>query len=394
MTASECYRRIALFQKADHIPNYEGGISPQTVRIWYDEGLPQGADPGEFFNMDRVELERSISCSPLPGVSGRYESIDQYRPLLEPLGYELGFDGEQAMVARKDGREYHINHDPWGSILLHLKHHGADDEYAASAFIHVQDALRSRAEWNIIRSDFQPDIAARYGVNAADNPWRERVQRWHGHDHVLVLEGPSMVGAIAQEMGFMNYCLQLYDDRAMIAEVMDARTDLALAILDKALDEVEFDMLWFWEDMAFRNGPIMSPEIFEEIATPRYKRLADWYRSRGGEIVAVDSDGDVRELIPGWLKGGINHIWPMEVFAGMDVVALRKEYGHAFSMRGGVDKFCIAKGKQAIDRELDRVFPVVQDGGYIPHADHMLPHASFEDYCYYMERKLKMLDSV
>ena len=47
----------------------------------------------------------------------------------------------------------------------------------------------------------------------------------------------------------------------------------------------------------------------------------------------------------------------------------------------------MARGKDAIDRELHCVWPVVQDGGYIPHLDHMLPHAPFEDYCYYMERQ-------
>lgn len=78
----------------------------------------------------------------------------------------------------------------------------------------------------------------------------------------------------------------------------------------------------------------------------------------------------------------------------MDVVAVRKEYGQAFSMRGGVDKFCVSKGKEAIDRELERIFPVVQDGGFIPHLDHQLPDCTFEDYCYYIERKKLMLASV
>jgi uroporphyrinogen decarboxylase len=63
-------------------------------------------------------------------------------------------------------------------------------------------------------------------------------------------------------------------------------------------------------------------------------------------------------------------------------------------MRGGVDKFCVGKGREEIDRELDRIFPVVQDGGFIPHLDHMLPRCTFDDYCYYMERKTKMLASV
>ena len=271
--------------------------------------------------------------------------------------------------------------------VWHQKKPGEGDyDYAASAHIVVRGALQTRADWEEIRGHFQPDIEARYTPQ-----WPGRVKRMKGHEHVLVLEAPSMVGDLRMEMGFENYCMKLYDDPAMIEELMDARTDLALAILDKAFGEADFDMLWFWEDCAFRNGPIITPPHLRAICTPRYRRLADWYRSRGGEIVAVDSDGDMRTLIPGWLKGGINHIWPLELFAGMDVVALRKEYGQAFSMRGGVNKLVMAKGKDAIDRELDRICPVVQDGGYIPHLDHLMPDCPFEDICYYMERKHELL---
>ena len=111
-------------------------------------------------------------------------------------------------------------------------------------------------------------------------------------------------------------------------------------------------------------------------------------------MISVDSDGDIRQLIPGWLKGGVNHIWPLEPFAGMDVVALRKQYGKAFTMRGGIDKFCVSRGKEGIDRELDRIYPVVQEGGYFPHLDHQNDNMGFEDYCYYMEKKRKMLRSI
>ena len=54
---------------------------------------------------------------------------------------------------------------------------------------------------------------------------------------------------------------------------------------------------------------------------------------------------------------------------------------------------CGQQRRQAIDRELDRVFPVVQDGGYLPHLDHQNDNMSFENYCYYMEKKRKMLRS-
>jgi len=392
MSTREAYRRIALFQKPDHIPNYDTLPAPRTIHAWRSQGLPADVDPREYFDIEKVEIIRSIDVGPLPGVTGQYQSLEQYRPMVEPLGFHMAMDDAAAMVACKNGREYYINHDRWGGVKLRLKRRGPEDEMAESAYLHAHYPLEEVAEWEALRDQFQAKIPERYGDHLpGEQAWPRRVAKWRDHEQVLVLEAPGMVGPVVQILGFENYAEHLHENRWLLEELMDARTDLALAILDRALDEVDIDFLWFWEDMAYRNGPYIGPRDFEDLAVPRYRKIADWYRQRGGEIVAVDSDGDVRLLIPGWIKAGINHIWPLEPFAGMDVVALRAEYGQDFSMRGGIDKFVIAKGKEAIDRELDRVAPVVADGGYLPHLDHMVPDAPFENYCYYMERKRAVL---
>jgi len=359
MTVRECYRRIATFKRADFIPHLDCLPGRNTIRRWYNEGLPEGVSPQDFFGFDRVNLVRQIDFGPIPGLPPKSEEMPMTRY----------------------GRAFRSR---WGRIAVW--HQEQDPEYAEAGHLVLRGGLTDRAEWEEIKDQFQPDTGARYPAD-----WDEMVRGMRRQDAVHVLEAPSMVGGLRMELGFENYCVKLYEDRAMIEEIMDRQTELALAILDKALDDFEFDMLWFWEDCAFRSGPILSPAIFEEICVPRYRRLADWYLARGGEIVAVDSDGDVRELIPGWLRGGINHIWPLEPFAGMDVVALRRQYGQAFSMRGGVDKHVLARGRDAIVRELERVAPVVEEGGYVPHLDHQVPDCRFEDYCFYQEKKREIL---
>jgi hypothetical protein len=48
----------------------------------------------------------------------------------------------------------------------------------------------------------------------------------------------------------------------------------------------------------------------------------------------------------------------------------------------------MAKGKDAIDREVDRIMPVMKKrGGYIPTCDHGVPEeVSFENYLHYRKR--------
>ena len=55
--------------------------------------------------------------------------------------------------------------------------------------------------------------------------------------------------------------------------------------------------------------------------------------------------------------------------------------------RGGFDKRAIAKGPEAIDKELARIKPVIDDGGFIPGCDHGIPHdISWQNFLYYTKR--------
>ena len=74
------------------------------------------------------------------------------------------------------------------------------------------------------------------------------------------------------------------------------------------------------------------------------------------------------------IDSGINVCDPIEVAAGNDIVEYRKRFGKQIAYRGGVDKRCIAKGGDVVRAEIERVRPVVEDGGYIPSCDHGVPH--------------------
>ena len=61
--------------------------------------------------------------------------------------------------------------------------------------------------------------------------------------------------------------------------------------------------------------------------SPHYKKITDYLRGHGIDIITVDSDGNINELIPLWLELGVNGFLSLEVAAGMDAVFLRKKYG-------------------------------------------------------------------
>ncbi len=168
---------------------------------------------------------------------------------------------------------------------------------------------------------------------------------------------------------------------------MDANADFVIALMRQILDVVTPDAFGLWEDMAYNHAPLISPAMVRRFMLPRYRRVFDFVRSKGVRYVGLDSDGQVDCLIPVWLDAGLNFLYPFEVQAGMDVVAVRRTYGRELRLWGGIDKRALASGPAAIDSELARVRPLIADGGYIPHTDHSCPpDIPFASYCYYLAR--------
>ncbi len=91
-------------------------------------------------------------------------------------------------------------------------------------------------------------------------------------------------------------------------------------------------------------------------------------------VIFVDCDGKIDALLPLWLETGVNCMFPIEVGTwGADPVKLRREYGRDLRMLGGFDKHILAQGKDEIVREVERLAPLVEDGGFIPFCDHRVP---------------------
>jgi uroporphyrinogen decarboxylase len=161
----------------------------------------------------------------------------------------------------------------------------------------------------------------------------------------------------------------------------------------RALQTVQFDYFNFFEDCAGKGGPLYGPGIFERFFRKPYTRIIDALRRGGVKSIWLDCDGDPLPLVPLWMDVGVNCLWPLEQASGMDPRMLRKKFGRDLILAGGIDKMEIAKGRKAIDAELEaKIPPLLEQGGYIPFLDHAVPpDISYADFMYYIERKLKLM---
>jgi uroporphyrinogen decarboxylase len=204
--------------------------------------------------------------------------------------------------------------------------------------------------------------------------------------HPVSLQVGSFYGYLREMIGSERILYMFYDDPALIEDMMDTMLHLETEVIKRVVKDIRIDQATFWEDMCYKAGPLISPAMVRKFMMPRYKKITELLRRNGVNVIFVDSDGNVNELIPLWLESGINLVWPLEVAAHNDAVALRKKYGKDLIIEGNIDKRALIKGKEAIREEVMSKVPfLLEQGGYLPTVDHHVPpDVTFENYGYYI----------
>jgi len=211
--------------------------------------------------------------------------------------------------------------------------------------------------------------------------------------------GQSVIGGymyLRSLIGPEDLLYKFYDEPELIHDCMKTWFELSDAIISAHQKYIAFDELFLAEDICYKTGPLISPDMMREFLFPYYKQLYDNMKSRqlnsGKKIhLQIDTDGDARPVIPVYMELGMDHMSPFEVASGCDVVEIAKRYPNLL-IRGGIDKRILAAGKGAIDREVERIIPFMRErGGYIPTCDHGVPEeVSFDDYMHYRKRMIEL----
>ena len=159
---------------------------------------------------------------------------------------------------------------------------------------------------------------------------------------------------------------------------------MVLRVWEKMTPLIQFDLVEFWEDMASKNGSMISPAVFREFLQPQYERVRAFADRHGIQVLLVDSDGNI-EALTGWmLDAGVTALYPFEVLAGNDLPALLDRHPTLGAI-GGLDKNVMALGKDAMDAELERARGLIRKGRFIPGPDHFaLSNVPLEGYLYFM----------
>jgi len=338
------------YEPVDRPPHYDFNYWDETIPAWHAQGLPAHLtrrDTGAWLGFDA-----SLGGGALPdwntGVRcGLHPAFP--REILEDRGQTvIERDHEGVIVER--GKAGHM------SIPMHLGH-----------------TLVDRASW---REHYLP----RLDPDAPDRlptDWDRRVKVWSDpqRDHPVFLNAGSLFGWVRDWMGMENIALVVYDDPAWFEEMVTTVADLQVALLEKVLATGgQFEACTMWEDMCYNAGPLLAPQHFKRYLVPQYRRITELLHHHGVDIVWIDCDGKIDELIPLWLDAGVNTMFPLEIGTwDADPLKYRARFGRDLRMMGGFDKHILATTPQAIEAEVRRLAPLVEEGGYIPFCDHRVP---------------------
>ena len=343
--------RWLTFQEVDRPPYYQIWLGwDMTHDRWQRESGLRTLNERAFFNLDSGFERVPVAMHVFPPFE---------REIVENLG------------------DSYIERDDRGILMRQRRDKGSIPGF-------IEHPVKGWDDWERIRRDrFDADHQGRYRVDwDAFNGYLQST----GSAAVLGQGSCGVFGTARDLMGAEGLLAAFIEQPDLVHAIMDYLGDFWVRMYERVVAHVKVSCIHIWEDMAGRNGSLISPKMVREFMMPNYRKIKDFADANDIPLISVDTDGNVSELVPIMMENGVNLVYPFEVQAGCDVEEYRSKYPR-LGILGGLDKRALAQDKEAIDRELARAGRMLKHGGYLPGPDHLVPpNVSWENYTYFMTR--------
>lgn len=339
MNSHERFSRIFDHKDADRVPILDTPWDA-TIERWQREGMPEGVDFCNYFDLDSV---RDISVDTSP----QYE-----------------------VVILEQTEDYKIYTSPWGATLKNWKHIASTPDF-------LDFKIKSPDDWQKAKERMIPSkdrIPWKY-LKENYKKWKDqgswiRATLWFGFDTTH-----------SWTVGTERFLIALYEEPEWCVDMFNYCLDINLALLDILLDEgYKFDSVIWCDDMGYKNSQFFSMKTYRELLKPAHKKAVEWAHNRNIKA-HLHSCGDVNPFIPDLIEIGIDALNPLEVKAGMNPLELKSRYGKDLVLHGGIDA-SLWDNQEALESEIKRIVPIMKEsGGYIFSSDHSIPSSiSFDSF--------------
>ncbi len=333
MTSWERFKRMYEHREADRIPIIDEPWNG-TLRRWRREGMPEGVDWCDFFDVDKLGVI-NIDISPrMPEIT--LEETDRY----------------------------YIQTSPWGVTMKHFKEEDSTPEFLDFT-ITTQEAWEQAKQRMTLEDDRIPweMLRQNYDRWRAEGRWIRAVF-WFGFDVTH-----------SWMMGTENTLIAMMEEPELVEDMFDTYLNRCMVLFSRIWDAgYRFDEVFWYDDMGYKGTTFFSPNMYRNLLQPYHKRAVDWAHDRG-IYAQLHSCGDIMTLLPDVVATGVDALNPLEIKAGMDVLKVKKEYGDRLVLHGGINAV-LWNDKDAILEEIRHKVPILKEnGGFIFSSDHSIPNS-------------------
>ncbi|MDH7503979.1 MAG: uroporphyrinogen decarboxylase family protein [Verrucomicrobiota bacterium] len=211
---------------------------------------------------------------------------------------------------------------------------------------------RNSPPWLRTVESLRPDFPV-YGSMIEAN---ECLTRLIGQTNAMLWMGelPERMGAVINRIG------------AYYVEMARAELEAADGLLDGFV---------IWGDVAYKKSTFMSPAYWRQYFKPWVAKMVEAAHEHGLPVI-YHGCGNVNAIFADFIEIGVDAYNPLEAKAGMDVLDLRRRFGHRITFCGNSDIRVWETGdRDAIRREVLCKLNAARGGGYIFQSDHSVSGA-------------------
>lgn len=377
MTNRERALAVLRYQKYDRLPIVHFGFWGETLQKWQEEG-----------HLTEDEARNWSDGNPTDAViSGKLGFDFNWYSTFSPASSVFPAFERKVIQAFPDGTRHELDHlgvvvvtnPAAGSIPAEISHTLTDRPSWEEHYKHRLQWAKERVTQAQVRVN---DKMVRFDQGGLD--FLKANQR----DYAYGLHCGSLYGEIRNILGVEGSCYLMVDDEPLFDEIIQTVGDLCFQNVKYVLETgAKFDFGHFWEDICFKNGPLIAPSVFAEKVGPQYKRITGLLKQYDIDIVSLDCDGMIDSLIPTWIENGVNTMFPIEVGTwNAAITPWREQYGQELRGVGGMNKTVFSKDRAAVKAEVARLKGMVELGGFIPCPDHRIaPDAKWDIVQYYCQ---------
>jgi len=217
-------------------------------------------------------------------------------------------------------------------------------------------------------------------ANISKQIWNAHVESVSRYFYPMLETPISMHEFIFEGMTISRVAYYMRKNPQFIHEVMREYIKTNLEVI-KQYAEAGVDVVFYLDDLGYKNKSIFSLKDFREFILPYYKQIYQACRKKG-ILVAQHSCGYIDKLLPDMVDAGLNGIQALEPAAGVDLAYLKETLGDRVCFMGGMDASRVLNfgTPKEIEEEVKRcIKSTAQGGGYFAGPSHNILNVPWEN---------------